>query len=281
LELGFVARPASAEKRASSGSGICLVKGLLASAQNRKGCIRYLALVVTLVTGLILPVGRSFGQTSQENSSPDRVEHPKSVNRRASGLDARLVLRVYRYARIDPELLEAAEKVAAEIFENVGIRTEWMECPATPGEAEAYPACQSEMGSADLVVRLLPQRMAEKIRASEEALGFAQTCPESEPACELSVFYARIDKLAADGYRADRILGYVMAHEVAHVLIGPGHSDEGIMRREWSPHDLQRISWGLTLDFTRDQAKRLRFAVQRRTKPRTEESTTQAQLIAR
>jgi hypothetical protein len=44
--------------------------------------------------------------------------------------------------------------------------------------------------------------------------------------------------------RKGRIGGHVIAHEVAHVLIGPGHSEEGIMRGVWSPYDLQRISWG-------------------------------------
>lgn len=241
-----------------------------------------MALIVALTAGLTVPAGLSFGCPPAENKSPAREEHPKAINHRASGLDAKLILRVYRYARIDPELLEGAEEVATGILEDAGIRTEWLECPTSPAEAGAYPACQSEMGREDLVLRILPQRMAEKIRgASEEALGFAQACPESEPACELSVFYSRIEKLAPEGYRSDRILGYVIAHEVAHVLIGPGHSEGGIMRREWSRYDLRRISWGLRLDFGQDESRRLRFAVERRTQVPFEESSRQERLTGK
>jgi hypothetical protein len=84
------------------------------------------------------------------------------------------------------------------------------------------------------------------------------------PACELTVFYHRVDELATNGYRADLILGHVIAHEVAHVLIGAGHSEAGIMQGEWSRYDLQRISWGLLLDFTEKQSVQLRSAVLRR-----------------
>jgi hypothetical protein len=282
LDLDSIAGPASAARPASSGLGVCGLKRRSVGAQDRKGILRNWALIVTLVAGLTVPAGLSFACPPAENGSPSREEHPKAENHRASGLDAKLILRVYRYARIEPELLERAEEVATGILENAGIRTEWLECSTSPAKARAYPACQSEMGTEDLVLRILPQRMAEKVRgASEEALGFAQPCPENEPACELSVFYSRIDKLASEGYRTDRILGYVIAHEVAHVLIGPGHSDEGIMRREWSRYDLRRISWGLRLDFGQGESRRLRFAVERRTQVPFEESSTQARLTGK
>jgi len=203
------------------------------------------------------------------------------MNDPTRGLDAKLILRVYNYARIDPEILGGAEKVAAAIFEKAGVRTAWVGCSVSEAESQAYPDCQSDMGTADLVLRILPQRMAKKLRVSEEALGFAQPCPENEPACELSVLYSRIEGLMFTGYRPDRILGHVIAHEVAHVLIGAGHSEEGIMLGEWSRPVLQRISWGLELDFSNGQSKQLRRAVLRRTKSPVPEVSTQANLIAR
>jgi hypothetical protein len=185
----------------------------------------------------------------------------------ASTPGEKLTLRVYNYAQIDPVSLARSERVTAAILENVGVEIVWVECPLSPAQFRAYPACHSDMGTTDLVLRILSYYMAMKLPTPDEPLGFAQPCPESEPACELSVFYYRVDELAANGYRADRILGHVIAHEVAHVLIGPGHSEEGIMRGEWSRYDLQRISWGLLLDFTDDQSRQLRSAVLRRAKP--------------
>jgi hypothetical protein len=137
------------------------------------------------------------------------------------------------------------------------------------------------MGTTDFVLKILPRHMAMKLRRRTESLGFGQTCPETEPACELSVFYHQIDELATKGYKEDRILAYVIAHEVAHVLIGPGHSEEGIMRGEWTHSDLQRISSALPVNFTTDQSKRLRDTVVRRTARPVREGPMRAILTAR
>jgi hypothetical protein len=190
----------------------------------------------------------------------------------------RLTLRVYNYARLDAGSLSRAEKLATAIFQNVGIETSWVDCATSVTQVRANRACDLEMGATDLVLRILPRRMAKKARASEDSLGFAQTCSEGEPACELSVFSDQVDGLATQGYRPDLILGYVIAHEVGHVLLGPGHSDTGIMRGGWTPNDLQRISWGMRVDFTGDQSSRLRRAVLRRSTSR-EDATTQAHLL--
>lgn len=156
-----------------------------------------------------------------------------------------------------------------------------MDCTPLRGESLLRETCPSDMGASDLVLRLLPRRMGMKLATPNEPLGFAQECPESEPACELTVFYFRVEELAAEGHRAENILGHVMAHEVAHVLIGPGHSEDGIMRREWSREELRRMSLGLQLGFTVEQSRRLEEAVLRRVKLAMPETSARAGLAAR
>ena len=254
---------------------------------QRELLARSLALGFTLFTGpLVRPAFAqvlSQSRSAQPATQATAMNHLASSKHLAPNLDARSIIRVYNYARVDPGLLEGAKKVAAIIFENVGVQTAWVDCSVSPEgfQSPAYAACQSPMGPADLVLRILPQRMAEKLRSSEEALGSAQLCRESEPACELIVFSSRIDDLASKGYRAERILGHVIAHEVAHVLIGAGHSDEGIMRGEWSRHDLQCISWGLALHFTKAQSTQLRSAVLRRITSSVQEVARQTSSAAR
>jgi hypothetical protein len=233
------------------------------------------------MAGSILFFGLTFAQPVLRQTSPPLAALTPNLHHPTATPDARLTLRVYNYARLDAASLAGSERVADAILENLGIATAWVDCPLSEKTFRAYPACQSEMGTTDLVLRILPRRMAIKLRRHEESLGFAQACPDSEPACELNVFYHRIEDLAAKGYRADRILGYVIAHEIAHVLIGAGHSEEGIMRGEWTPTDLQRLSWGLSLDFTTDQSRRMRHAVVRRMAPPVQEASTQTKLIAR
>src|SRR5215467_7223981 len=142
----------------------------------------------------------------------------------------KLTLRVYNYAGLDPSSLASSEKVATSIFYNVGIDPVWVDCPTSKLNVVAFQACDSPMGPADFVLRILPRSMANKARHSQDALGFAQICFVSEPACELNLFYHRVDELATKGYRADSILGYGIAHEVRNVLLGTYYSDAGIIR---------------------------------------------------
>lgn len=266
-------RPASAQlgARQEPSAGAQIAK------RTRK---RLFALLFTLVIAPILSLVPAFARPALGSPSPRAATRPAAVSHAAPTPDAKLILRVYNYARIDPASLALSEKVASAIFENVGVEVLWMDCSVSRPPSRADPACESGMGPIDLVLRILPRHMAIKLAARDEPLGSAQTCTESEPACELTVFYHQVDELAVKGYRADRVLGYVFAHEAAHVLLGPSHSEEGIMRGEWTRDDLQRISWGMRLGFTTDQSHQLHNAVLRRMRQPLPDRPTRANLVA-
>src|SRR5258705_8852884 len=114
-------------------------------------------------------------------------------------------------------------------------------------------------------MKIIPGTRGQNPTVQGNPLDLPNARSETKPACELNVLYHQIEELGTHGYRADRIMGHAIAHEIAHVLIGPAHSEEGIMRAEWTSTDFQRISWGLSLDFTRNQSTRLRNAALRRT----------------
>jgi hypothetical protein len=239
-----------------------------------------LALQFALVIAAILSIAPAFATPAPDSPSPLAAVPTTTVSYTTTKLEAKLILRVYNYARIDPVSMALSEKVASAIFAKVGIELVWLDCSVSRPPSRASPACQSRMGPNDLVLRILPRHMAIKLATRNEPLGSAQTCTESEPACEVNVFYHRVDELSTRGYRADRVLGYVIAHEVAHVLLGPRHSEEGILRGEWTRDDLVRISWGLVLDFTKDQSSQLRNAVLRRMGQSVPDDPTRANLVA-
>lgn len=249
----------------------------LRSARGQRSRNKWLVAASILVIALIPTEEASAGPSPGDRDTAARTALGKRL---IPSQDVRLTLRVYDYAQIAPELLARAEKVTDAIFAEAGIAIIWMDCNPLREEALRYPACPSDMGASDLVLRLLPRRMAMKLAAPNEPLGFAQECPEAEPACELTVFYFRVEELAAGGHRAEIILGHVMAHEVAHVLIGPGHSEDGIMRREWSREELRRMSLGLQLGFSSLQSRRLQDAVLRRMKVAVPETSARSNSIA-
>ncbi len=211
-----------------------------------------------------LSAGTALPQNAAGRGLPAMATLTSAVDRTNDAMNLKLTLRVYNYAKIDSASLSSSEKVADAIFHKIGIEALWVNCPLSEQQVTLYPACLSLMGTSDLVVKILPLRMAAKLHRSNDPLGFAQTCSESEPACELNIFDHPIEELATHGYRADRIMGYAFAHEIAHVLIGRAHSDEGIMRAAWTAADLQRISLGLALDFTPAQSSQLQCSAMRR-----------------
>ena len=239
-----------------------------------------LALQLIVVIAAILSNAPTFASPAPGSPSTLAAARATTVSRTATKLDAKLILRVYNYARLDQVSLALSEKVATAIFADVGIEVIWMDCSVSRPPSRASPACQSRMGPSDLVLRILPRNMAIRLATRNEPLGSAQTCTESEPACEVNVFYHRVDELATKGYRADRVLGYVFAHEVAHVLLGPRHSEEGILRGEWTRDDLERICWGLALNFTKDQSCQIRDAALRRMGQSVPDDPTRANLVA-
>jgi hypothetical protein len=60
------------------------------------------------------------------------------------------------------------------------------------------------------------------------------------------------------------LLGFVMAHELGHLLLGAGHTPDGVMQAAWSQKqmDALRQRW---LRFTEEGAARIRRALESRT----------------
>jgi hypothetical protein len=71
---------------------------------------------------------------------------------------------------------------------------------------------------------------------SREALAFAR--PFADGVNGITVIYGRI-RTTTGGSRQERdILAHVLAHEIAHVLIGTdGHAETGIMKAHWNETD--------------------------------------------
>ena len=60
------------------------------------------------------------------------------------------------------------------------------------------------------------------------------------------------------------LLGFVIAHELGHLLLGPGHSPDGVMQAVWGDKqsDALRQRW---LKFSKESTRRIKLALQLRT----------------
>jgi hypothetical protein len=99
-------------------------------------------------------------------------------------------------------------------------------------------------------------------------LGF--TLPDPEGAIYATVVYSRVQELVRNHVASERkILGYGIAHEIGHVLLGSKHSASGLMREQWSNSDWRLADVEL-LRFSQQEAIAMRSEVARRTKQITD-----------
>jgi hypothetical protein len=164
---------------------------------------------------------------------------------------------VSNYAKVSSRALAKAKNEARAVLQEAGIETMWVDCPLAGRRVDPGP-CEA---STDFFLTILASAMTGFPASERDALGFALPCHGLGAGCMAYVFYARIEALAAYGDATPSvILGYAMAHEIGHLLLGPGHSPFGIMRAEWNRGDLQLAS-RQQLGFVPAQAKSLRAAV--------------------
>jgi len=186
---------------------------------------------------------------------------PSGLARDEAGADAgtklTVALHVYDYAQVEAGELARAQDEASTVLERIGIEAVWRRCPV-PGE-QLTPAddCRGTADRPALVLRVLPQAMAERMARGRDSLGFAQNGDTATPGFVASVFHHRVESLAVElGCARAVILGYAMAHEIGHLLLGTSsHSPQGIMRAQWTEKQLLSASAGRFGFFSQQGAK--------------------------
>jgi hypothetical protein len=168
-----------------------------------------------------------------------------------------LPVRLYDYAGLAATTLAAARAESARILSRGGIEIAWIEPPADqllPPDA--------------VVVNILPPERSRMWPG--EGCGFALRGDGGGPGNIAGVFTSCLDRSPSEGTRG-RLVGMLIAHEVGHLLIGPGiHTAAGIMKAHWSRADMAAAGYG-SLMFHQMDAGRLRAGLEARRKLRSAE----------
>jgi hypothetical protein len=157
---------------------------------------------------------------------------------------------LYDYANLSAKEIGRLTETASLLLADSGIHVVWVHCRGALALTPAA-ACAIEPQANRLVVRLLPDRPR---MSSEEALGHAEV--NAEGGHYASVFVSAVRAQAA-GFEvtSDLLMGYVLTHEIGHCLLGPHHSETGLMRGGWNRKDAGEIS-RLSLHLTKQQAQK-------------------------
>jgi hypothetical protein len=169
-----------------------------------------------------------------------------------------LVIGLYDYSDLSAKETAHLTETADLAFAHSGIRVVWRHCRGALAVASGI-TCEGEIQVNEIVMRLQPGGP----RSSHDGR-MGHTIVTAEGGYYASVFVPSVRAQAAGfGIAFDLLMGYAVAHEVGHCLLGPGHSYAGLMRGTWNRKDaseMSRISLHLTKQEARKAVARLTLA---------------------
>jgi len=171
---------------------------------------------------LLIVWGAAFS-TLSDARTPDVVAH--------------VTVSLFDDAHVDPATLAQAQARASEVFAQAGIDLDWLVCaPRDPRDfSPGTSPCSALSWPDHLSVRIIPR--GRTVAADVFGQAFVD---DSGHGVYSNVYYQNL-VLSRDhpGVSNADMLGYVIAHELGHLLLGSNsHSASGLMQATWTPRVL-------------------------------------------
>ena len=165
----------------------------------------------------------------------------------------RLKVSVFNDAQVPLSVLRSAESRAQAVFGEAGISLTWLDC-GTPGNWHTELGCLDVAFPSHLSVRLVTGKQT----SSGDVFGQSFLNEQGEGNYANVYMTPLSSAKALDVIREGDLLGYVVVHELGHLLLGKSsHSVEGLMRARWEVWDLREAARGNLL-FTSSETERMR-----------------------
>ncbi len=192
----------------------------------------------------------------------------------SSETSSAITIHVRNYAGVAPQTLTEAEQVATRIFRKAGVESGWADIVVSAENGHVNSADHQTFTLADIQLNIFPDVMAGRSGLPNNVMGLAPgTGPDRGIIYVLdskvrTIFWSTLSAYSRGDMdrhvSMGQVLGYVIAHEVGHLLLNQQvHSPRGIMRGEWSFLDFRDMTCGMLL-FTPQQAEFLRADVRSR-----------------
>jgi hypothetical protein len=156
-----------------------------------------------------------------------------------------------------PDLLRDGQEAASNILAGIHVQLVWT--GQTRQALKPVAVGVGEPATHDLAVEVVPHAPA-----SFSDVALAMALPYADSGVRILIFYDRVEPLLR-GHNAPQasVLGYVLAHEIAHVLQGVArHSETGIMQARWSENDFKWMGIKV-LTFTPEDVQLIRNRLER------------------
>lgn len=151
-----------------------------------------------------------------------------------------LTVAIFNDARVPPTVLAGAQATASYIFAKSGVDVLWMPC----GREDESPEERSACGQSEFPDHLDMHVVNSCPRLPSSVFGISYLSPEGI-GTQADVFYAKVAAFRQSPAELSTLLGYAMAHELGHLLLGSNsHSPTGLMRADWRTRELTDMAQG-------------------------------------
>lgn len=175
---------------------------------------------------------------------------------------AKIIIHVADYAQFGDSTLRRAATIVSGIFRKVDADVTVALHPDAGADLEESALPQL----CHLQVLILPQKMAKQL-GGWLRLSIMGIAPSVSPNCVLVYLFSQpMMQLIREQRYPDTgmLLGYVIAHEIGHLLLHrASHSQTGIMRSKWDSDYLLQMARGV-LSFCPQEAAEIRMEIVRR-----------------
>jgi hypothetical protein len=166
-------------------------------------------------------------------------------------------VRICNSVHVQDKMLDQAKTEASFVLHTGGLTVTWLDC--------STETMEQELGPRDFVLCLVAFRLSGADRPSQHVMGSTSVANRTQQNY-VFVYYDSIAKTASDHaaeWQTYQILGYSIAHEMGHLLLGGEHTRRGVMRAVWGSPDLLLMS-KREIKFSQQECKRIQQALEAR-----------------
>jgi hypothetical protein len=164
-----------------------------------------------------------------------------------------LKVSVFNDALVPPSVLREAEARTRSVFAEAGVSLTWLDC-GTPGNWHTDLGCREVSFPSHLSVRLVSGQ-----KTGRDDIFGQSFLNDQGQGSYANVYLTPLSRAKAlELVREGDLLGYVVVHELGHLLLGKNsHSAGGLMRAKWDLAELREAARG-NLSFSPSEAASLR-----------------------
>lgn len=182
-----------------------------------------------------------------------------------------ITIHLYNLSGVSEAVLDGAIREASRIFRTAGADLVWER--GNPDAEEAHASDRSgKPVTAGRRRRYLVVRIGKGLTFGVPAAALGESLPYAKSGISTTIFQERVESLCErEGLDLSALLGYVMAHELGHVILSLDvHTARGIMRARLGAVEYRLAGWG-QLRFDPEQEAKIRDYAVRSTSPRLDE----------